>query len=87
MIAAGNHDYKQTSTPMRFAGTLTRGPITIADDVWVGANCTIADGVTIGTGAVIGANSLVTKDVQPFDIVVGVPAVVVSNRKISSEVI
>jgi len=80
MIAAGNHDYKQTEKPMRFAGNLTKGPIIIEDDVWIGANCTITDGVKIGKGAIIGANSLVNKDVQPYDIVGGVPAKKISNR-------
>lgn len=80
MIASGNHDFEQTDTPMRFAGNLTRGPIIIEDNVWIGANCTITDGVKIGHDAVVGANSLVNKDVQPYDIVGGVPAKVIKNR-------
>lgn len=81
MIAAGNHDYRQLEVPMRFAGTLTKGPIVIEDDVWIGANCTIADGVRIGAGAVVGANTLVNRDVAPYDIVVGVPAQPIANRR------
>lgn len=81
MIAAGNHDYKQTDKPIRQAGNLTRGPINIEDGVWIGANCTITDGVTIGHDAVVAANSVVTKDVAPYDIVGGVPAKVIANRK------
>ncbi len=80
VIASGNHDFKQTTIPMRFAGNLTKGPIIIGDDVWIGANCTITDGVKIGHGAVIGANSLVNKDVAPYAIVGGVPAKVIGNR-------
>lgn len=80
MIAAGNHDFKQTETPIRFAGNLSKGPIIIEDNVWIGANCTIADGVHIGHDAVVGANSLVNKDVEPYDIVGGVPAKGLSNR-------
>jgi acetyltransferase-like isoleucine patch superfamily enzyme/predicted SAM-dependent methyltransferase len=81
VIAAGNHDYKQTEKPMRFAGDLSKGPIIIEDDVWIGANCTITDGLKISRGAVVAANSVVTKDIAPYDIVAGVPARVIGNRK------
>ena len=81
VIAAGNHDYKQTDKPMRFSGGISNGPIIIEDDVWIGANCTITDGVTIGEGAVIGANSVITHNVEPFDVVAGVPGKKISNRK------
>jgi len=81
MIASGIHDYKQMEQPMRFAGWFSKGPIFINDDVWVGANCTITDGVTIGEGAVVAANSCVTKNVDPYSIVAGVPAKVIGNRK------
>lgn len=80
MIASGNHDYKQLDKPMRHAGDLSKGPIVIEDGVWIGANATITDGVTIGHNAVVSANSVVTKNVAPFDIVGGVPAKVISNR-------
>lgn len=49
-------------------------PTIIENDVWIGANVMIKQGVRIGNGAVIGAGSVVTKDVQPFSIVYGVPA-------------
>ncbi|NTU98573.1 methyltransferase domain-containing protein [Candidatus Falkowbacteria bacterium] len=79
-IAAGNHDYKQKDLPMRFAPSISRGPIVIEDDVWIAANCTITDGVTIGRGAVVAANSVVNKNVEPFTVVGGVPARFISNR-------
>jgi acetyltransferase-like isoleucine patch superfamily enzyme len=47
---------------------------TIGNDVWIGANVTILAGVKIGDGAVIGANALVTKDVEPYSVVNGIPA-------------
>jgi acetyltransferase-like isoleucine patch superfamily enzyme len=80
MLASGNHNYKQLDKPMISAGAYSSGPIVIEDDVWIGANCTITDGVKIGKGAVVGANSVVTKDVRPYDIVAGVPARVINNR-------
>ena len=52
----------------------------IGNDVWIGVNVTVLDGVKIGNGAVIGANSLVTKDVLPFSIVGGVPAKEIKKR-------
>ncbi|MFP3846992.1 CatB-related O-acetyltransferase, partial [Priestia filamentosa] len=52
----------------------------IGNDVWIGANSTILRGVSIGDGAVIGANSVVTKDVPPYAIVIGNPAKVVKFR-------
>lgn len=80
VIASGNHDFKQTSGPMRFAGTITNGPIVIEDNVWIGANCTILDGVRIGTEAVVAAGSVVNKDVPAWAIVGGVPAKVLGSR-------
>jgi acetyltransferase-like isoleucine patch superfamily enzyme len=81
MFASGNHDFKQLEKPMRFAGSVSNGPIIVEDNVWIGANCTITDGVKICNDAVIGANSVVTKDVAAFDIVAGAPARVIGNRK------
>jgi maltose O-acetyltransferase len=49
-------------------------PVVIEDDVWIGFNSTILKGVTIGRGAVVGATSLVTRDVSAYTIVVGNPA-------------
>lgn len=50
-----------------------RGRITIGNDVWIGMNATILSGVTIGDGAVIGACCVVTKNVDPYAVVVGNP--------------
>ena len=52
-------------------------PITIESKVWIGFDVTILKGVTIGEGAVVGAKSVVTKDVEPWTVVAGNPAVVV----------
>lgn len=57
-------------------------PITIEDDVWLGANVTVLPGVTVGAGSVIGAGSVVTKDVPPGVIAVGNPCRVL--REISA---
>lgn len=52
----------------------------IGNDVWIGARSIILDGVKIGDGAIIGANSVVTKDVAPYSIVGGVPAKFIRYR-------
>ncbi len=52
----------------------TAAPITIGDDVWIGANCIILQGVTIGEGAIVAAGSVVTRSVAPYTVVAGCPA-------------
>lgn len=54
--------------------------VVIGNDVWIGCNCLILSGVKIGDGAVIGAGSVVTKDVDPYSVVAGVPAKVIKYR-------
>jgi acetyltransferase-like isoleucine patch superfamily enzyme len=60
--------------------TYARGDIEIGNDVWIGANATIMDGVTIHDGAVVAACSLVNRDVEPYAIVAGTPAKFVKWR-------
>ncbi|WP_184547380.1 CatB-related O-acetyltransferase [Mucilaginibacter sp. FT3.2] len=55
-------------------------PVTIGNDVWIGANAIIIDGIHIADGAIIAANSLVTRDVGPFEIVGGNPAKFIKKR-------
>jgi phosphonate metabolism protein (transferase hexapeptide repeat family) len=54
--------------------------VTLGDDVWIGHGAIVLPGVTVGTGAAIGAGAVVTKDVEPFAVVVGVPAKVLRFR-------
>lgn len=55
-------------------------PVILGNDIWIGANAIILAGVNIGDGCVIGAGSIVTKDIPPYSIAVGVPAKVVGKR-------
>lgn len=57
-----------------------KGDIIIGDDVWIGAESIICAGVKIGQGAVIGAGSVVTKDVPPYAVACGIPAKVIKYR-------
>ena len=56
------------------------GTIVIEDDVWLGSHVVVTRNVRIGRGSVIGAHSVVTKDIPPYSIAMGVPARVVKNR-------
>ena len=58
----------------------TKGNVIIGNDVWIGHDSTIMSGVKVGDGAVIGACSVVTKDVKPYEIVAGNPAKVLRKR-------
>lgn len=81
-IVSGNHDYKQLEKSMRHSKEFSKGNLIIENGVWIGANCTITDGVKIGNNAVVAANSVVISDVAPYDVVGGNPAKLLYNRKI-----
>lgn len=55
-------------------------PIVVEDYVWIGINATVMHGVTIGKGAVVAAGAVVTKDVEPYTVVAGVPARKIGER-------
>lgn len=59
----------------------SKGPVVIEDNVWIGEKSTILPGVKIGYGAIIGANSVVTKDIPPYALVAGNPATVIKILK------
>src|SRR5262249_44647940 len=79
---AVNHNFTDVTRPVIEQGITGRG-IVVEDGAWIGAGATIVDGVRIGEGAVVGANAVVTKDVPPRTVVVGVPARVVKDLRAS----
>lgn len=79
-ILSANHSIPKIGEPFPISGDVYK-PIHIANDVWIGANCIITAGVTIGEGAVIAAGSVVTKDVPANAIVGGVPAKLIKMRE------
>lgn len=80
-LGGGRYHTDRFDVPMIAQGVYTRGPVVVGDGVWVGAGAKILDGVTVGEGAVIGAGSVVTRSVEPYQIVAGVPARVIGTRK------
>lgn len=76
-----NHCCDRVDIPMNLQGETAEKPIFVGDDVWIGANSIILPGVHIGNHSVIGAGSVVTKDVQDFSVVAGNPAVLKKKRK------
>ena len=80
-IYTRNHSLSNCKQPMCFQGFDDYKPVIIGDDVWIGARVTILPGVKIESGAVIGAGSVVTKDVKTNSIVAGNPAKFIRFRK------
>jgi acetyltransferase-like isoleucine patch superfamily enzyme len=78
-IFANNHAFADPNLPINQQGVSAEG-IVIEEDCWIGSGVKILDGVTIGKGSVIGAGAVITKDVPPYSIAVGVPAKVISKR-------
>lgn len=76
-ITDGNHRFDDPEKPVTWQGFTTKGPTRLADNVWIGANAVVTSGVTIGSRAVVGANSVVVADVEPGTIVAGSPARVI----------
>lgn len=74
-----NHQFIDKDTPINKQGH-TAAPIVIEDDVWLASNAIILKGVHIGKGAVVAAGSVVTKDVEPYTVVAGIPARKIKNR-------
>jgi acetyltransferase-like isoleucine patch superfamily enzyme len=78
VLSGLNHGYEDISIPPRLQKVTTK-KITIADNVWIGANSVITAGVTIGKHSIIGAGSVVTKDIPDYAVAVGNPARVIKK--------
>lgn len=81
MLVPSNHAFARLDVPILHQGFMpSKGGINIEDDVWIGANSVVLDGVTIGRGAIIGAGSVVNRSVPANEIWVGTPAVFLRRR-------
>jgi acetyltransferase-like isoleucine patch superfamily enzyme len=80
VLVSSSHQHKGIEVPMSSRDHVMQ-PLFIGDDVWIGANAFIKGGITIGQGTVIAAGSSVLKDIEEYQIVGGVPAHVIGNRR------
>lgn len=78
-IYVSNHRFDDVTIPIIDQGHYDSKPVRIAHGAWVGANCVLLPGVTIGENAVVGAGSIVTRDVPPRWVAAGNPAKILKN--------
>jgi len=78
-ISTGNHEFSSRDVPIIDQGLYFR-PVQIEDDVWIGAKAIVLPGTRLGRGCVVAAGAVVTKDVEPYSIVGGVPARRIGTR-------
>ena len=75
-----DHEFSDLTTPIKDQG-YRQGSVSIGDDVWLGTGVVITQGVSVGDGCIIAANSVVTHDIPAFSIAGGVPAKVIKRRE------
>lgn len=80
LIYTTNHEFGSKEIPMCKQGYQPERPVSIGNDVWIGARVIILPGVSIGVGCVVGAGAVVTKDVPAYCVCAGNPAKVVKER-------
>jgi maltose O-acetyltransferase len=80
VVLSGSHNFKRVDIPMREQGAPPRRPVVIGDDVWIGTRSIILPGTKIGSHSIIGAGSVVTKDVEEWAVVAGNPARKIRSR-------
>lgn len=77
LVTDADHRVDDPDRPITWQGFRSKGPTRVGDNVWCGANVVITSGVTVGERCVIGANSVVNRDLPPYSIAVGAPARVI----------
>lgn len=80
-ILSGSHNFSDTDIPMTQQGAPPRRPVIIGNDIWIGTRTIILPGVRVGSHAIIGAGSVVTKDVPEWAIIGGNPAKIIKYRE------
>jgi len=79
-IGSGPYGTQSLEQPFKKQGMIPQGGISISDNVWFGSHVQILDGVSILSGSIIGASTVVNKDIAEFDVVAGVPMKILKNR-------
>jgi acetyltransferase-like isoleucine patch superfamily enzyme len=80
LIITENHNFSDSTTPVRSQGSNRKG-VVIGSNVWIGASCTVLDGVNVGKNAIIAAGAVVVSDVPANSIVGGIPAKLIKIRE------
>jgi len=80
-IGSGPYGTESLDLPFKQQGMVPQGGIKIVDNVWFGSHVQVLDGVSIGSGSIVGASTVVNKNIAEFDVVAGVPMKVLKNRK------
>ncbi|MFT6406908.1 MAG: acetyltransferase-like isoleucine patch superfamily enzyme [Arenicella sp.] len=80
-IGSGPYGTSDLQLPFKKQGMFPQGGIKIADNVWFGSHVQVLDGVSIESGSIIGASTVVNKNIAEFDVVAGVPMKVLKNRR------
>lgn len=80
VVLTRNHRHDRVDVPMIEQGYEDYRPVTIEDDVWIGRRVTILPGVNVGAHSILSAGAVVTKDVEPYSVVGGVPARLIKKR-------
>jgi len=78
-LLTNQHRFQSREMPIREQG-YDCAPLSIGEDVWIGANCVLMPGIVIGKGAIIGAGSVVNKNVGAYEIWAGLPAKKIKDR-------
>lgn len=84
-ITDHSHGYEDTTKPISPQPLISKGPVVIEDDCWLGFSCEILSGVHIGKHSVVAARAVVTKDVPPYSIVAGNPARIVKQYNFDTQ--
>ncbi len=80
-IGSGPYGTDDLHRPFKEQGMFPQGGVKVADNVWFGSHVQVLDGVTVGAGSIIGASTLVNKDVTEYDVVAGVPMKKIKSRR------
>ncbi len=79
-IVGGDHVFTDPTKPIIFSGRPHMPETFIGEDAWIGAQSIVMAGVSIGNGSIVGAGSVVTKDIPPYSIFAGTPARYIRDR-------
>lgn len=80
-IGGGSYHTEKLDTPFKQQGSISKGGVTVKDNVWIGSQVQLLDGVSIGTGCIIGAGAVVTKSVPDYAVSAGVPSAIIKTRQ------